>query len=167
GPGSRTVDARIAESYASPARSCPDGAPTGTSRPFSASTSAPTGSSTSNPFPASPSGPCNRSSTRRSPSRRRSTPTPGRPTKGSPPTTPATKPSVTERASGCVAPRPSTGSKASGLTPRNACSSIMGSAPTTFLLYLKEMEYRFNHRHLASTDFVNHLVQVLLSPIGP
>jgi transposase-like protein len=42
-----------------------------------------------------------------------------------------------------------------------------GVSPNHFLLYLKEMEYRFNHRHLASTDFVNHLVQVLLSPIGP
>jgi transposase len=42
-----------------------------------------------------------------------------------------------------------------------------GVSPDHFLLYLKEMEYRFNHRSLAPTDFADHLLQVLLSPIGP
>ena len=42
-----------------------------------------------------------------------------------------------------------------------------GVSPDHFLLYLKEMEYRFNHRSLNSTDFADHLVQVLLSPNGP
>jgi len=45
---------------------------------------------------------------------------------------------------------------------------VAGSvSPDHFLLYLKEMEYRFNHRSLNSTDFADHLVQVLLSPHGP
>ncbi len=42
-----------------------------------------------------------------------------------------------------------------------------GVSPDHFLLYLKEMEYRFNHRTLDPTDFADHLVQVLLSPDGP
>lgn len=42
-----------------------------------------------------------------------------------------------------------------------------GVSPDHFLLYLKEMEYRFNHRSLTPTDFADHLVQVLLSPNGP
>lgn len=42
-----------------------------------------------------------------------------------------------------------------------------GVSPDHFLLYLKEMEYRFNHRSLDSTDFADHLLQVLLSPFGP
>lgn len=42
-----------------------------------------------------------------------------------------------------------------------------GVSPDHFLLYLKEMEYRFNHRSLDQTDFADHLVQVLLSPSGP
>jgi len=42
-----------------------------------------------------------------------------------------------------------------------------GVSPDHFLLYLKEMEYRFNHRSLAPADFANHLLQVLLSPVGP
>ena len=42
-----------------------------------------------------------------------------------------------------------------------------GVSPNHFLLYLKEMEYRFNHRGLDPNDFADHLVQVLLSPQGP
>ncbi len=42
-----------------------------------------------------------------------------------------------------------------------------GVSPDHFLLYLKEMEYRFNHRGLDPTDFADHLVQVLVSPAGP
>ena len=42
-----------------------------------------------------------------------------------------------------------------------------GVGPDHFLLYLKEMEYRFNHRNLDPTDFADHLVHVLLSPHGP
>jgi transposase len=42
-----------------------------------------------------------------------------------------------------------------------------GVSPDHFLLYLKEMEYRFNHRSLDPTDFADHLVQVLLSHNGP
>lgn len=32
-----------------------------------------------------------------------------------------------------------------------------------FLLYLKEVEYRFNHRELSAQEFVNHLLLVLLN----
>ena len=42
-----------------------------------------------------------------------------------------------------------------------------GVSPDHFLLYLKEMEYRFNHRTLNPQDFANHLVHVLLTPSGP
>jgi len=42
-----------------------------------------------------------------------------------------------------------------------------GVSPDHFLLYLKEMEYRFNHRSLDPTDFADHLVQVLLQSAGP
>lgn len=42
-----------------------------------------------------------------------------------------------------------------------------GVSPDHFLLYLKEMEYRFNHRTLDPTDFADHLVQVLLTDAGP
>jgi len=42
-----------------------------------------------------------------------------------------------------------------------------GVSPNHFLLYLKEMEYRFNHRALTPTEFADHLVQVLLTPAGP
>ncbi len=42
-----------------------------------------------------------------------------------------------------------------------------GVSPDHFLLYLKEMEYRFNHRSLDPTDFADHLVQVMVSPAGP
>lgn len=42
-----------------------------------------------------------------------------------------------------------------------------GVSPDHFLLYLKEMEYRFNHRSLTPNDFADHLVQVLLSTHGP
>lgn len=42
-----------------------------------------------------------------------------------------------------------------------------GVSAEHFLLYLKEMEYRFNHRALDQTEFANHLVQVLLSNDGP
>lgn len=42
-----------------------------------------------------------------------------------------------------------------------------GVSPNHFLFYLKETEYRFNHRTLDPTEFVNHLVQVLMSPAGP
>jgi transposase-like protein len=39
-----------------------------------------------------------------------------------------------------------------------------GMADKHFLLYLKETEYRFNHRHLDQEEFVNHLLEhVLLS----
>jgi transposase len=42
-----------------------------------------------------------------------------------------------------------------------------GVSPEHFLLYLKEMEYRFNHRSLDPNDFADHLVQVLVGPAGP
>jgi transposase len=42
-----------------------------------------------------------------------------------------------------------------------------GVSPDHFLLYLKEMEYRFNHRTLDPNDFADHLVQVLLTNSGP
>lgn len=42
-----------------------------------------------------------------------------------------------------------------------------GVSPDHFLLYLKEMEYRFNHRSLDPNDFADHLVQVLVSRAGP
>ena len=42
-----------------------------------------------------------------------------------------------------------------------------GVSPDHFLLYLKEMEYRFNHRSLAPTDFADHLVHVMVSRAGP
>ena len=42
-----------------------------------------------------------------------------------------------------------------------------GVSPNHFLLYLKEMEYRFNHRTLTPTEFADHLVHVLLTKIGP
>lgn len=38
-----------------------------------------------------------------------------------------------------------------------------GVSPGHFLLYLKEMEYRFNHRDLNPEEFAQHLLQVLLS----
>lgn len=38
-----------------------------------------------------------------------------------------------------------------------------GVSPDHFLLYLKEMEYRFNHRTLEPDEFAKHLVHVLLS----
>ena len=42
-----------------------------------------------------------------------------------------------------------------------------GVSPDHFLLYLKEMEYRFNHRSLAPADCADHLVHVMLSRAGP
>jgi transposase len=38
-----------------------------------------------------------------------------------------------------------------------------GVSANHFLLYLKEVEYRFNHRHLQPEEFVHHLTHVLLS----
>lgn len=37
-----------------------------------------------------------------------------------------------------------------------------GVSTDHFLLYLKEVEYRFNHRHLDPQEFVHHLLKVLL-----
>lgn len=42
-----------------------------------------------------------------------------------------------------------------------------GVSPEHFLLYLKEMEYRFNHRELEPKEFADHLVQVLVANDGP
>lgn len=39
-----------------------------------------------------------------------------------------------------------------------------GVSADHFLFYIKEMEYRFNHRTLSQEEFVEHLLQVLLSP---
>jgi len=38
-----------------------------------------------------------------------------------------------------------------------------GVSPENFLNYLKEKEYRFNHRHLTGEDFVNKMLEVLLN----
>lgn len=38
-----------------------------------------------------------------------------------------------------------------------------GVSPDHFLLYLKEIEYRFNHRDLSAQELVDHLLLVLLS----
>ena len=38
-----------------------------------------------------------------------------------------------------------------------------GVSPENFLNYLKEKEYRFNHRHLTGEDFVNKILEVLLN----
>ncbi|MBS3813725.1 IS1595 family transposase [Candidatus Bipolaricaulota bacterium] len=38
-----------------------------------------------------------------------------------------------------------------------------GVSPENFLKYLKEKEYRFNHRHLTREDFVNKMLEVLLN----
>lgn len=37
-----------------------------------------------------------------------------------------------------------------------------GVADDHFLLYLKEVEYRFNHRELQPEEFVNHLLSEVL-----
>lgn len=37
-----------------------------------------------------------------------------------------------------------------------------GVSPATFLYYLKEIEFRFNHRKLNQQQFVNHLLFVLI-----